>query len=502
MGFDSRVRDVAIGLAACAATAALVFFGNGLVPRWPLMWLAPLPVLLFALRRPAWQAGLVAVCAWLAGCLNMWSYFRSLGLPPVEWFTGFGLAAAAFAAGVLLMRALARCDAVLRAWMALPAVYITFEFARNLWLWPHGSAACIAYSQLNFMPFLQFASIAGPWGMGFVLLLFPAGLALAIHLWCSARRPAMLVMGTAVGVITAVLIFGAVRLGIPQPGPRVKVGLVAADAEGNLVVAHPGAATEQRFEQYGQQAHELIAQGAQVVVLPEGLGVVRDPDMPKADAIFQRIVEHSGAVLVVGMVHVAGAVQYDEARIYAPGVAVRSYDKEHLLPPFENIFTSGNTRVLWEAPGRSTGAPWGVAICKDMDFTKPARLYGLAGVGLMLVPGGDFRVDGFWHGHIAVMRAVEDGFSLVRSARRGLLTVADNRGRIVAETSSNSAPFTTLLATVPTGHSGTLFLLLGDWFGWVTMALLVLVATQYVRTFISISSPLPPVLDKTDQNAH
>jgi apolipoprotein N-acyltransferase len=88
-----------------------------------------------------------------------------------------------------------------------------------------------------------------------------------------------------------------------------------------------------------------------------------------------------------------------------------------------------------------------------------------------MAPAGDSRRDAFWHGHMAVMRAVEDGFSLVRSARRGLLTVADNRGRIVAETASNAAPLSTLLATVPAGHNGTLFLLLGDWFGWVAIAL-------------------------------
>jgi apolipoprotein N-acyltransferase len=109
-----------------------------------------------------------------------------------------------------------------------------------------------------------------------------------------------------------------------------------------------------------------------------------------------------------------------------------------------------------------------------MDFTNPARAYGKAGVGLMLVPAWDFNVDGFWHGHIAVMRAVEDGFSLVRSARGGLLTVAGDRGRILAETPSSSAPFATLLARVPAGHSWTLFLLLGDWFGWFAMALLAL----------------------------
>jgi apolipoprotein N-acyltransferase len=116
-----------------------------------------------------------------------------------------------------------------------------------------------------------------------------------------------------------------------------------------------------------------------------------------------------------------------------------------------------------------------VAICKDLDFTNPARGYGRADVGLMLAPAWDFRVDGFYHGHMAVMRAVEDGFSLARAARRGLLTVADNRGAVVAEIASDTAPFATVLATVATGHSGTLFLLLGDWFGWCAIVLLVLV---------------------------
>jgi apolipoprotein N-acyltransferase len=116
-----------------------------------------------------------------------------------------------------------------------------------------------------------------------------------------------------------------------------------------------------------------------------------------------------------------------------------------------------------------------------MDFTNPSRSYGRAGVGLMLVPAWDFRVDGLWHGHIAVMRAVEDGFSLARSARDGLLTVADDRGRIVAETASSSAPFATLVAEVPTGHSETVFLLLGNWFGWLSIVIAGFAVVEAVR---------------------
>jgi apolipoprotein N-acyltransferase len=116
-----------------------------------------------------------------------------------------------------------------------------------------------------------------------------------------------------------------------------------------------------------------------------------------------------------------------------------------------------------------------------MDFSSPARLYGQAGVGLMLVPGWDFVVDGSWHGHIAVMRGVEDGFSIARAAKNGFLTVSDDRGRIVGEVSSSSASFATLLVDVPNAHSWTIYQLLGDWFAWIAIALLVFAIVQMLR---------------------
>ncbi len=471
MGSGSRLRGALWGLVACVTTALLVYFGNGLTPRWPLMWVAPLPVLLYALRsRRWWSAGLVTFAAWLIGGLNLWGYLHTLGAPPVAWAADFGVMALVFAGCVLLMRSLAVRGAMWSAWLALPAGWVTFEYVRNL-LWPHGSGACLAYSQLNFLPFLQLASLGGPWAMSFVLLLFPVGLALGIHWWGSQRRRAVQVLGATMAVVAVVLILGAVRMARRQPGPIVRAGLVATDTHRGVV--DPSAPAQQLFEEYAHQAQGLIARGAQVVVMPEDLAVIVDPNFLEADAVFQRVADSTGAVIVIGMNHVSGSVRHNEARIYAPAIAVRSYNKEHLLPPFENIFTPGTARTFLPEHGEM----WGVAICKDLDFTEPARGYGRAGVGLLLAPAWDFQVDAFWHGHIAVMRAVEDGFNLVRSARGGFLTVADDRGRILAETRSNSAPFATLLADVPTGHDGTLFQLLGDWFGWVAMVMLAIALT-------------------------
>jgi apolipoprotein N-acyltransferase len=226
-----------------------------------------------------------------------------------------------FAAGVLLTCALERRGAVWSAWMALPAAWVSLEFARNLWLWPHGSGGSIAYSQLNFLPFLQLASVAGPWGMAFVLMLFPAGLVLAMHRWKAERKQAARLLGATAGVVAAVLLFGAVRLALPQPGPTVKVGLVASDTNGGAPVDNPGAPTLHLFQNYAAHARQLIAHGARAVVTAEDMGVVLDSDVAATDSIFQPIANQTGAVLIVGMNRIGAAgrhpERHNEARLYS-----------------------------------------------------------------------------------------------------------------------------------------------------------------------------------------
>jgi apolipoprotein N-acyltransferase len=477
MAFAISYRRTMEGILAVIASAVMFYFGNGLEPWWPLMWFAPLPLLLFALRSRWWAAAITTALAMMLGSLNLWSYLVGrLGLPVFAWMEIFLPAGVAFAAGVLLFRALVLRGAVWSGLLALPALWVTCEYLRNLTT-PHGTAGSFAYSQLKFLPFLQLASVAGPWGLSFVLLLFPAAVAIALHLRQSAPGQALRIAGVGIGVVALVLVFGLVRLAEPAQKQMVKVGLITSDEKANLMVADPGADTERLFRDYAQQAGKLAAEGAQALVMPEKVGVTLQGKAAGTDAILQSLASRTGATVVAGVVHVDATVKYNEARIYTPGADVQRYDKEHMLPPFESNLTVGTTQVLLTRPRQT----WGVAICKDMDFSSPSRLYGKAGAGLMLVPGWDFVVDASWHGHIAVMRGVEDGFSIARAAKNGFLTVSDDRGRIIGEVSSSSAPFATLLVSVPAAHDWTVYQWLGDWFAWVAIAILVVVAMQLVR---------------------
>src|SRR5581483_11797537 len=221
--------SVAGAFLAVALTAVLVYFGTGLFPRWPLLWFAPLPILLFAQRNSWWASGLCAFFGWSLGALNNQHYFGSLlHLPRSVQAEIIAGPAVLLAISVLLFRALVRRGASWSALLAFPAVYTSCEFLVDLGS-PHGTAGSLSYSQLNFLPFLQLASITGPSGMMFFILLFSSGVAVAIHLWKTAFKRAILILAASWGSLALVLIFGAVRLAISPQGPAVKVGLIASD---------------------------------------------------------------------------------------------------------------------------------------------------------------------------------------------------------------------------------------------------------------------------------
>jgi apolipoprotein N-acyltransferase len=458
------LRSFLLGATAAWGTAAFVWWGTGLDPWWPLLWFAPVPVLVFAQQAKVGEAALCAVAGWALGGLNLADYYHlTLGMPLKAVVIAVVGPALAFACSVLLFRALVRRGCVGWAAMAFPALMTALEFELERYS-PHGTAGSLAYSQLRCWPVLQLASVTGPAGITFLVLGIAGAMALALRVGRRAAIPA----SAALGILLVIVAGGCWRLARPIAGPRVRVGLVASDQAEHLRLAQPGPATDRQWEAYRQPVLALARLGADVVVLPEKLGTVIESAAVETDTFLQRLADQGRIVLVVGMDRTVGAgLAYNEARVYRPGSAAEHYDKEHLLPTFEDKYTPGQ-RLL---PLPVAPALWGVAICKDLDFPAPADRYGAAGVGLLLVPAWDFDVDRVYHGHMAIMRGVEAGCSIARAAKQGFLTVSDSRGRVLAERPSSDASFSTLMVTVPAGHVSTAYLKLGPSFGYLAVVL-------------------------------
>ena len=72
----------------------------------------------------------------------------------------------------------------------------------------------------------------------------------------------------------------------------------------------------------------------------------------------------------------------------------------------------------------------GLVICHDLDFADFVAQAGRKNVDLMLVPSADWDAIADLHAKMGVMRAVENGFWLLRPAHDGLTVIASPDGHV------------------------------------------------------------------------
>jgi apolipoprotein N-acyltransferase len=213
----------------------------------------------------------------------------------------------------------------------------------------------------------------------------------------------------------------------------------------------------------------LAGQGIQLFVLPETVAPVDDASQAAVDDFFGKLAKETGAYIEIGIARVTPSGSWNQERLYSPqGELAATYNKHHLLPPGENRFTPGTTRAVVSG----ISGKWGLEICKDMDFPHLSLQYSRDGVALLIVPASDFVDDGWLHGRMAILRGVESGFSIARSAKLGVLTASDDRGHVLAERDTIGPSFATAVANIPVRHDSTLYSRFGNWFAWVCVALL------------------------------
>ena len=466
-----ELKQMKWAVVAVVLSGAMYFLGSGLHPHWYLTWFAPLPMLLVAPKLRSWHAFLTASVAYAIGGINVWHYYRELVPMGVALLVVLG-PSLVFGLIILVFRVFALRGQLSRAMFSVPVLWVAFQYLQEFRS-VHSTFGNMAYTQMNFLPVLQIASITGIWGIDFLLLLFPAAIAVLFLPGTAVQKRNVAV--AAGGILVAALGFGVYRLHEAVESPRVTVGLISTDARQTLFPR--GAATVELVKQYAAHIPDMVSQGAQVVVIPEKIGLISGADLAQADSVMEAVAREQRITISVSFEH---APNLNETRLYSPdGALEATYEKHHMLPPFESHLLPGTGRVVFERPS----GKWGMEICKDMDFPLLSRQYGNDGAGLMLVPAYDFVTDGWLHGRMAILRGVESGFSIARAPRQGILTVTDDRGQVLAERDTGSAPFAVLVASVPVRNERTLYDRAGDWFAWLNLVLaaVVLASVLYKR---------------------
>ncbi len=443
-----------------ALGSGLLFFFAWSGHAWPLAWIAPLPVLWYAFGRSRWiDAASVAFTAFAVGGLYLCVVYRG-SLPAGILAVGVGTMAILFALVVLGSKLVADRTSGVQAMLAYPVLVVTSELLVTCFS-ANGSFGSFAYSQVSFLPVIQIVSIAGLSGVSFVLALVPSAIALALHRPAPQRKQLVVAAGTC---LLAVLAFGLYELHRAVPSREVKVGLTASDEFPSAFRTEDATLAHSVISLYVTRVRALAQQGANIVVLPEEV-VASLPEWRKQlTAQLANVARENQVTVVAGFRRWDGDTVRNAAEVYYPSPAPRQeYFKQHLVPVLEDGISPGSTTLV--IPNDT-----GVAICKDMDFPELGRRYSRAGAGLLLVPAWDFVSDGWLHASMAIMRGVEGGYSVARSARDGLLTATDQHGRLLASPVSSRGAHAVLVVSVPIGRGATTYSRIGDVFGWLCVA--------------------------------
>jgi apolipoprotein N-acyltransferase len=454
----------------CTVLSGLGFyFSIGLGEQWWLAWLAPIPILCLAFEdTKGWT---VFLLSWAACALGGSNIIRAYGgtLPVFVLALGICGPALLFAIAVMTAR---------RAYRALGPVIGMFSFAAS---WTAldfllsfnsagGTVSTPAAAEVGAPLLIQSASLVGFVGITFLLAAFSAGVAVSL----AARKPMPAII--ALVLFTANAGFGYLRIFEPPTG-TLPVALIESDDTVGKIFVMDKDATFKAIDTYADEIAKLRGSHVQLIVLPENIARVAPEWVNEAQEKLAKAAPERATVVAGFNTFVDGA-QRNVSWALSPGDHPVTYEKRQLVPGLESA-------VFIPGPGsRTLSNGIGLEICKDMDFHAMIRSDAVATKPeLLAVPAWDFKEDDWSHARVAILRSVENGVPMARTARDGLLLLNDRYGRIVAQARSVGW-FTTLIGDLPLDGRGgtTIYDRSHDAFGWLcVVAAFGILAASFAR---------------------
>lgn len=356
---------------------------------------------------------------------------------------------------------------------------------------PLGAAAgVLGNSQTGWTALVQIAAVTGAGGVTFVIGMVASGLAGVL---CAASCGSLRRAVASVAVLVGLVAFGQARLAASalSPAPTVRVAGISPDAELERR-ANDAPTLEAGFAVAGPMNDSVIAAtrreaaaGAKIVVWSEGATWATPDTLPGLVQQVATIARQYGVYvdMGVGIGTVADGATNNQSILVRPdGSVAWRYDKAHPIPGM-NPYPAGDgvTPVIDSTVGRLA-----TAICFDMDFPATIRQAGRGRADILLVPYSDWYGIKAFHQQGAVMRAVENGVSVVRQADQGVAMVIDPQGRVLTSVDSQSVPQQVLVAQVPTRRASVLFPWMRDSFSALcSLVGLALVAGAWRRGTVS-----------------
>lgn len=367
--------------------------------------------------------------------------------------------------------------------LLFPAAAAAIEFAVGSLLPVGTSMNMRAFTQSENLSLVQIVSLTGPYAIGFLIASFATTVN---HIWENPTRDTAIRWGGSfAAVLLLIVFFGQARLTIASlgsAGQTVKVaGLTPSiglrtDAAKLVTMANFPPSSEAQAAVaapdmkalYASVQDELLANtrkaaqaGAKIVLWSETGAPVLEADKP---VLLDKVAALARAEGVYVNAAIGVPFERNETYLVAPdGSEQWHYRKNHPVPGLEPVAPFVNDAPLVQTPfGRLSNV-----ICYDGDFPALARI----SADIMLLPGWDWPEMGYAHTmRMARLRAIENGYSLVRIDFIGVSAAFDPYGRVLAMQNTIPEQSHMMMVDVPIQGVSTLYHRTGDIFAWLCIA--------------------------------
>jgi len=336
-------------------------------------------------------------------------------------------------------------------WMA-PCAWVTMEYLRGIliggfpWI-PLGN------TMVTFLPIAQLASVIGVYGLSIFVALLNTGFTVTA---IADGRRRLIALGSTLALIAMVSIWGGMRLSSNAltSGPSITVGLI----QGNIAQTDKWnpARAGMILDRYLQLTQQAVQKGAQFIIWPESSTPFYFDDDP-AGNIVRAMTRSIGKPLLLGSDETERGEHprsYNSAfMLDTAGATAAVYRKIHLVPfgeyvPFQRVlffvgplveavsaFSAGTRVTMLPVDGHMVST----AICYEVTYPSLAREAVRQGSEMLTTITNDAWYGessaAFQHFEMAMMRAIEQGRYLVRSANTGISGIVDPYGRVLIRTS-------------------------------------------------------------------
>lgn len=369
--------------------------------------------------------------------------------------------------------------------LLLPALYTTLDFVNSL-VNPFGTTGVLGYSQIEFLPLAQLASITGMWGLTFFIIWFGSVLDWAVRNGFKNSQKGILAFALCMLLIIG---YGSFRLLMPIKGHKVIVaGMHTTDKERDgkafwkaLAQKDTAAFNNASNNQINALIKTTIVaanKGAKFILWSEVSPTILNSHQDTLHKRLSNLAKHLKIYLVTNPYVASINNEKPENKIWL------------FSPTGELVFTHykyGGNFLEGSVEGNkkltTITTPYGKVagiVCWDADFPSIVKQVGKLNADVVFNPASDWREIDPLHTKVALFRAIENGCSWVRQTRNGLSIIVDARGKTIAHMDHFDTDNWVNKGEVSFTKIWTLYPIIGDVFGWLAIVIVIFFFTKGV----------------------